>query len=46
MKKYISPEFEAVTINTKDIMDMSGNAIDDGTSYDGAGVNMQSYIYS
>lgn len=46
MKKYTSPEFKVVTIDTKDIMDMSGNAIDDGTSYNGPGVDMQSYIYS
>ncbi len=43
MKRYISPEIEVVTVNTLDIMALSGNSRDDGTDYSGPGVDMGGY---
>ena len=44
MKKYNSPNVEMVSINTKDIMAMSANTYDDGTSYTPNGIDMQDYF--
>ena len=44
MKKYISPEFKVVSLSTNDIMVMSGNDRDDGTTYTPNGIDMQDYF--
>ena len=44
MKKYISPEYKVLSLNTKDIMVMSENDRDDGTLYNSSGLDMQDYF--
>lgn len=44
MKKYNSPNIEMISINTKDIMAMSANTYDDGTTYVSNGIDMQNYF--